>query len=268
MPWYAKQLGGYNRDTTEAIANATMIVNALQNRGFSLLSACAILGNIGNEGGYNPWRWQIYNGQENCPTVSQFENWSVAEARLHGYGLFQYTPANKYINSSNQSYYFNVGYAPNFSDSAGDPSDGNAQLQYMADNFDGTYSDINTQIGQIRYQNYNPYFQALTPPIDILPWFNISSGEFITGHYFNSSTDIPLSDLTGAFELCWEGTGYSGATAGYFIRADNAEYWWNYFNDNPPGPGPGPEPPGPPVPPPTSRRKTPFWVLINPKLFL
>ena len=266
MPWYAKTYGGYARDSSEAIANANMLVSALENRGFALSSCCAILGNIGNEGGYNPWRWQIYQGQENCPTVSEFENWTDAEARLHGYGLFQYTKANKYINSINASRYASDGYAPNFSDQPGNATDGNAQLQYMVDTFSSTYYDINTTPGQIRYSNYDPYFQALNPPIDILPWFQISYEEFKSGKYYNSSNNIPLDDLTGAFECCWEGVGYSGATSGYFIRKDNAQYWWNYFNDNPPPTPPTPPTPPPPVPPPTSRRKTPFWVLIKPNL--
>lgn len=241
MPWYAKQVNGYLTSSAEATANATETVNILQGRGFSLASCCAILGNIADEGGYNPWRWQGDN-------VQSVNNISVSV----GYGLFQYTPPTKYINATNRDRYLQDGYAPNFSDYPGDPQDGKAQLEFMADQFTSSYFDITTGSGQIRYNNYYPYFQALNPPIDITPWFNISAAEFQTGQYFNTSTDIPLEDLTGAFELCWEGPAYSGAATHYAPRINAARYWADYFDLNPPTP-----------PTPVTRKKMPLWMMLR-----
>lgn len=116
--WYAKPIGPYNKTDPECISNATEMKNFLMQNGYTLNAICGILGNVGWEGGYNPWRWQ------NDIILSRAE----ADYTDMGYGLFGYTPASKYINVANQSL---QGYAPNCSDLPGNPSDGHAQCLFL-----------------------------------------------------------------------------------------------------------------------------------------
>ena len=248
MAWYAKQVNSYSRQSIEAIANATETISTLRTYyNFSFRSCCAILGNIGDEGGYNPWRWQGDNVQ-NVNSISA----------TVGYGLFQYTPPTKYINSDNYNAYYGVGYAPNFSDQVGSPNDGNAQLHYMGDNFYSTYAN-----SQYNYQQYKPYWDQAGIDIDNFYW--ITDDEMKTGVYESTGTEISIANLTGAFMLCWERPSYSGSASHYNRRVDDAVWWWEQFHDDPPGPGPGPGPgPDPPTPPPYNPPgKMKLWMMLR-----
>lgn len=77
---------------------------------------------MGAESGYNPWRWQ--SDKIGVSTGSPWTN--------KGYGLVQFTPAGKYINSA-QGY---DGYSPNFSDKSGGVSDGIAQMLFVNEKAD------------------------------------------------------------------------------------------------------------------------------------
>lgn len=61
--WYAKAAGAYSRTSDEAIANAKEIYGILSGLGWSLNAVCGMLGNMGAESGYNPFRWQSDNVQ-------------------------------------------------------------------------------------------------------------------------------------------------------------------------------------------------------------
>ena len=124
MAWYAKKTGAYARDSNEAISNAQAIYSLLFGRGWTLNAICGLLGNIHKESGYNPWRWQ--SDRVGASTGSPWTN--------KGYGLVQFTPAGKYINSA-RGY---DGYGPNFSDKTGSPSDAYSQLVYV-DTQEGYY---------------------------------------------------------------------------------------------------------------------------------
>ena len=112
MTWYAKPSGAYAIDSTEARGNMDEIRNLCASRGWSLEAICGMLGNMVNESGLNPWRWQ-----------SDRVNYS------NGYGLPQFTPASGYFNDYGVG---TEGYAPNRSTSTttsgASPSDGYAQI--------------------------------------------------------------------------------------------------------------------------------------------
>lgn len=127
--WYYKTLHGYDKDSTEALSNCELIYGILSDYGWTLNAVCGVLGNIGAESQYNPWRWQHDKVLE--------KGSSLMESTEHGYGLFQFTPPKKYaLNATAQSF---AGFGVNYSNEEGSPNDGNAQLKFMNENVDGGY---------------------------------------------------------------------------------------------------------------------------------
>lgn len=115
--WYAKEYGGYARDSKEAFENARSIWGVVKSYGGTLQATCGMLGNMGSESAYNPWRWQ--GDVIGSPSSGM------------GYGLFQFTPAGKYINSGvAQS---NSSYAPNYLGHRGQAVDGESQIRFTID---------------------------------------------------------------------------------------------------------------------------------------
>ena len=211
--WYAKPYDGYARTSLEAQTNANNLVAVMRNNGWSNKSIAAMLGNGAGESGLNPWRWE----GNYIPTVSEFENWTVEQAQSHGYGIFQFTPANKYINSTNAQTYSSLGYAPNFSDSSGNASDGNAQTLFFA-------STVSSDWLQQLYAYYYDDFIAIG--VDITPWYYTTFANFIQGKD-NNNNDLTLAELTGVFELCYERPNDAYAASSYATRVNNAEYWYS-----------------------------------------
>lgn len=119
MAWHCKVSGAYARESTEAIENAKMIYGVLSAQGWTLNAVCGVLGNMGAESGYNPWRWQ--SDKIGSSGGSPWTN--------KGYGLVQFTPGGKYINDSHAKAF--SGYGPNFSDKRGNVNDGNAQMLFV-----------------------------------------------------------------------------------------------------------------------------------------
>lgn len=117
MSWHAKAVGSYVRSSEEAKENARLIWGILGNRGWTVEAVSGLLGNMDRESGYNPWRWQ----------GDKIGSSSGAPWTNKGYGLTQFTPANKYIGNAKEI----PGYGPNFSDKAGKESDGYAQIIYL-----------------------------------------------------------------------------------------------------------------------------------------
>ena len=212
--WYAKATGSYSRDSLEGKANATELANALMNEGWSINAVCAMLGNGAGESGLNPWRWE----SDDVPTYSEYRSWTDDEAMSHGYGLFGFTPASKYIEGGKTL----VGYAPNFSDSRGSPSDGNAQTLYFKSTVQGAWN-------QGLYDYYKDDFAAIG--------VNIDNFYFMTFNEFTAGNDT-LENLTGAFELLYEKPADWAAASSYEHRVDSAKYWATYFSANPPTPTP------------------------------
>lgn len=143
--WHNKNIGGYDRTDTEAQENVMMMLQTLSPLGWSINAIAALAGNQYAESAFNPWRWQ-----------SDTINPSA------GYGLFQYTPATKYINSSIAAGY--QGFQPNYPMGSGGQDDGTAQLLFMHNNVDGGY--IPTQsypltMQQFRESTSDPGYLAL-----------------------------------------------------------------------------------------------------------
>lgn len=127
MGWHAKASGGYALGSQESIDNAVQIYNVLSQFGFEYNPICAILGNIGYESGYNPWRWQ------SDYIVSTTETYYITHSTGHAYGLFQFDTAGRYLNNTTARGY--PEYAPNYANQAGGITDGIAQLKFM-NNYD------------------------------------------------------------------------------------------------------------------------------------
>lgn len=141
---HAKDTGAYGKDSTEAKENADLIYSYLKNKGWTVNAVAGLLGNMGSESGYNPWRWQGDNVQPK--TNSPWNN--------IGYGLVQFTPAGKYINNAEAKK--NGFYAPNFSDKTGSPTDGLSQMAYV-----NKYADyIPTGTYPISYEDFKKSTQT------------------------------------------------------------------------------------------------------------
>ena len=216
--WYAKPTGGYTSSSTEGRTNATNIASYLEAQGWSLTSICALLGNGAGESGLNPWRWE----SDYIPTVNEFSNWTQQQEMQHGYGIFGFTPARKYINSTNQSQLYSYGYAPNFSDLQGNATDGLAQLIYFM-------STVAANWTHNLYNYYEPEFTAIG--VDISTFYNVSYSDFI--HGVNGNTPMTLAECVGAFELCYEKPAASAAASSYNNRVAAAQAWYNYFSQTP-----------------------------------
>lgn len=124
MSWHCKASGGYDRASIEAYDNCVEIYNLLEGRGWTRNAVIGLLGNIGHEGVYNPWRWQ------DDIELNDYDDYHTSNA--HAYGLVQFDPASKYIDYA-QSY---PGYGPKFANSSGSTLDGQAQMLFIDENAD------------------------------------------------------------------------------------------------------------------------------------
>lgn len=121
--WHAKTTGPYDKTDIEAQENAALIYQTLSAYGWTISAVSGLLGNIGYESSYNPWRWQ------NDVVISSTDSYNIDISTAHGYGLVQFTPASKYVwNMSAQSM---QNFSPNFSDVTGTPEDGRAQCEFI-----------------------------------------------------------------------------------------------------------------------------------------
>lgn len=123
MAWSVAPTGAYANSSTEANNNARLIQSQLSSYGYSYNAICAVLGNIGYESGYNPWRWQ------SDIILASTDTYKINNQTDHAYGLFQFDPAGQYVN--NASAQTLVQFGVNFSDIAGNADDGFAQIYYM-----------------------------------------------------------------------------------------------------------------------------------------
>lgn len=180
--WHAKDTGAYDKESDEAQENAICIYQTLYARGWTLEAVSALLGNFHVESGYNPWRWE--SDVIGTPSSSS------------GYGLAQFTPAGKYINSSYAQSY--SGYDPNYSGHTGNPNDGNAQIIFIDEHAD--------------------YYATSS--------YNLSFDEF------KQSTES-VDYLTAAWIYNYERP--ADPSASLSIRQEAAEYWYTYLSGIDPG---------------------------------
>lgn len=236
--WHAKATGGYARTSIEALDNASNLASALLADGWALEPICALLGNGAGESGLNPWRWE----SDYIPTTGEFASWTSSQQQNHGYGMFQFTPANKYINATNASRYAANGYGPNFSNSPGKQTDGEAQTLYFV-------STVSDSWSHGLYNYYYDDFQSIG--VDISTFYYVTYDDFKEGK--NGSRTMTLEECTGAFCLCWERPADWAAAGSYRERCNNAQYWYDYFLENPPGPLPG-----------KKKKGMPLWMYLYP----
>ena len=219
--WHAKNTGGYVYTTPEGVDNTDEIYNILSdpiytNYVWDFDSICAALGNICGEGGLNPWRWE----NDDVPTTTDFANWTPVEAQNHGYGLFGFTPASNYINATNASRYSAYGYDPNFSDAAGSPDDGFAQMLFMLSVF-STYWNYRSPTYVISYYG-SALQQAGFTNDEINAIAYMTPIDFIYGNYYGQ---YRLDVLTAAYCCHFEAPGaqyiniQGRVTAAYLIKA-------------------------------------------------
>lgn len=121
--WHAKPTGEYQKEDIEAQENAALIYEQLSQYSWTMAAVAGFLANVGFEGVYNPWRW------EHDIVISSTDSYNIDVSRSHGYGLTQFTPASKYVWDSNAQQM--SGFSPNYSDIAGTPQDGRAQIEFI-----------------------------------------------------------------------------------------------------------------------------------------
>ena len=224
MGWYAKPSGAYDIESNEAQQNMFMVSEYLQSVGWSTVAIAGLLGNVKEESGFNPWRWQ-----------------GDTHTTSGGYGLVQFTPSTYYIGGRGLDADFASYYAPNESvtqiTSGADAHDGRAQLmtieKYHADKFlDRTsycdYADISSAYP------YSSYKQLTNLWIATVGW--------LFDYEFPASENREYNDAYAR---------YQSAMRCYEIIT----------GEEPPEP---PDPPTPPTPPtPTSSNKMPLYFYMG-----
>lgn len=204
MAWSAKATGSYSANSDEGLGNVREMFNILTAQGWSTMSIAAMLGNGAGESGLNPWRW------ESDDILATTDTSLIANSNSHGYGIFQFTPAGKYIYSTTAQGYST--YAPNFSDQTGNASDGDAQTRFMAQLIPNDWSSGN-------YSYYADDFSAIG--VDINDFYYMSFDEFKAG------TGYTLDQLVGAYELKFERPQDIYAASSYSHRCSEAANWLN-----------------------------------------
>lgn len=200
MAWNAKPSGAYALDSQEALENIDMMYGQLAAT-WTLEAIAGMIGNMVNESGLNPWRWQ-------SDSVS-------LTGDTKGYGLVQFTPAYGYINDYGPG---TENYSPNLSTSSitsgATPEDGHAQIIVIDTDKAGKY------LNRSRYCNY----------LDISSTYPFSN--------YKQVTDLYLATVAWLFNYEFPAD-HSQSVAN--ARYQSASYVYQYISGHePPGPGPGP----------------------------
>lgn len=213
-------------ETSQAQDNASQIALILHGRGWTTEAIAGCLGNIQSEGFMNPWHWQGAddNRPDLVPTYQEFLDWTGDEAKDHGYGLYQFTYANKYINAQNSSL---PGYGPNFDDIVGLVTDGKAQTIFMENTFEDEW----------RNNQYGYYYQGFVVdqevPVSTFAKFFMTAAE-----YKSAKEDMEV--MAGAYECCYERPreeppDQKYASESYYARVYRAEFWYDFLKKKFPG---------------------------------
>lgn len=223
MTWHAKPSGAYSYTSQEGLDNifemsATMPAATLEAR-------AAIIANSCHEGGLNPWRWQG-------------DRFGLSR----GYGLFQFTPASGYINSSWPT------KAPNLSTTevtaGADPSDGEAQCEVMSTDYLGKWvSDCWRS-----YWDIQTYADLYAYRVEVLRRWG--DGSRITHAQLSQCQDLDAA--TFIFLACFEGP----AVPNFSTRKATAAQIYQILGGYIPPTPPTPDPPTPPV-----GSDIPYWLI-------
>lgn len=227
MSWHAKPSGAYAPRSFEGTENIKAFYEATSALGYSKEATAGILGNVQQESGFNPWRWQ-----------SDKVNYSA------GYGLFQYTPASGYLENYGK---VQSEFAPNLSTSiqtAGAlPTDAIAQIKAIqtSGKYSSGYPDTMYNVNRILNLGYTDWedYQKISQ--------------------FKTLTDVKKAT---AFWLCFFEKPADASETVLEARYEYAKTAYEILDGETPQPPSPPTPPSPtPVPTPVfKRRKMPVWL--------
>lgn len=211
--WYATHPTSYQQyplGSPESNSNAMMIYYALTAEGWTPEAIAGAVGNIQYESGMNPWQWE------------GLQVWYPDDSStVHGYGLVQFTPNGKYINSLQAQQI--EGYSPYYLGSTSHTAnDGNAQILFVSRFGDWAEWRIPEQF-KMTYDEY----KHSTKNVDDL------CASWLWGYEYPAD---PWSTLA--------------------IRQEASRYFYELYQGEPP-----PPPPPPPTPPyiRQSKFKIPFF---------
>ena len=152
MSWHCKPTGGYGYGTQEARDNAEQIYFLLTQKGWGLGAISGVLGNLQFESEMNPWRWQ-------SDIALNSGDPAIDYSTTNGYGLFQFTPAGKYVHSSIARGY--AGFNPKYANTLGGDFDGYAQVCFVNDHADYVpHPDYPVPYASYKTFNLNPRYCA------------------------------------------------------------------------------------------------------------
>lgn len=198
--------------------NAILIAEILVEYDFDTRAIAAALGNAMHESSMNPWKWEGSTLIATPPTYDYFMN-HQGDFNNIGYGIFQYTNPNKYINSNNSSL---PGYSPHFSDVQGTPEDGEAQIHFFNNSFSSEWT--NSQLGWYAADFMSVY------GIDTQQ-YDISTTDFMSANVPGNTDEDIVEFLTGAFELCYERPTQQRAVDTYQMRVDDALFFYDIIKN-------------------------------------
>ena len=220
MTWHAKPSGYYGYATNDGKENIYEMNKFFNNRGYTLQAQAGIIGNVIGESGLNPWRWQN-------------DTYDLSG----GYGLFQYTPAQGYIDGGVNLEH----YAPNLSvttiTDGADPKDGIAQLTAFADNSLGKWMSSCWRTYWDTYE-YSELFELRNRILSVY-----GDGYTLTMDDFKGIDNV--YNATFAFLACFEGPAVPNMESRYAYASDVYVYLKGNTPDNP-------------NPPPNKKKKNAF----------
>lgn len=255
--WNAKNIGGYTLNDDAGKENTSEIGNYLmglepnaEGHVWTIEAVSAMVGNMLNEGQLNPWRWENDYVASTIELAEWYRRYHLnpsdpnysTEIRNHGYGLVGFTPATDYINSNNATTLSQYGYAPNFSNSPGYPTDGAAQMVYIIENFAYWWGNVNGTVAANIKNNYADTFEAngfTEAMINRVAW--MTREDFIQGLRPTDSEHpnpdpATLVELAAAFMVHFEKPSYDPETNHLDRRINDTVAVYEYFQENPPAP--------------------------------
>lgn len=232
MAWNAMPSGGYGYGSQEFEDNVLEMNGFLNSVNYTLESQAALIACAWYESGLNPWRW----GYDH----------PAMESGDQGYGLFQFTPWSKYIESDYAQSL--EGYAPNLSNTTitagADPSDGWAQMLFYQ-----TLPDWDPSMWRTYWYPYNPLCYELgIEPLSYeedAKYRAISEG--VLSRWANQNGVVPkdtFKDCTFIEDAVWMFlSGYEGPLVPRYYEdaCEFARYtvWPKISSDTPPDPPDG-----------------------------
>lgn len=222
--WVAGVEQYFNRWDHACVSNATEMYNILSGSyNWDIYAICAVLANTWRESTFNPWLWE---GRSDRSTTDY-------QYFTGGYGLIQWTPwpptpfpnVQPYIDSPDAQLY--IGYDPHFSDRAGNPSDGQAQTNFIVTDMFAAGNYFPASINYYR----SP---LLAVGVDIMQFRTMTKADFASG----AGTPYTPTAYIGAFALNYLRPDANEVARRFSEMLDEFDHWYQYFTGQPPPPQP------------------------------